>query len=212
LPRGIPYAISTVVHYSVLVFGFFVALDALGVDLGKFTILAGAFGVGLGFGMQNIMNNFISGLILLFERPIKVGDTIQIDANTIGRVERIGIRASVIMLTNGSELIMPNGNLISNPVTNWTLSNCERLIEIPVNVTSKADPHHVMELLINVAKAHSDVIKNPPPQAVLTQPGIATQAYKLRAWIDAEDEWMRITSDLSLAINDALTKENISIA
>jgi small-conductance mechanosensitive channel len=212
LARGLPYAVSTVVHYTVLLIGFFIALDALGIDLSKFAVLAGAFGVGLGFGLQNIMNNFISGLILLFERPVKVGDTIQIDATTVGRVERIGIRASVILLTNGSELIMPNGNLISNPVTNWTLSNCERVIEIPVNITSKADPRHVIELLINVAKAHPDVIKNPPPQAVLTQPGIATQAYKLRAWIDAEDEWMRITSDLSLAINDALAKENITLA
>ena len=132
LSRGIPYAASTMVHYVVLLIGFFAAIAATGAELSQFAFLAGAFGVGLGLGLQNIMNNFVSGIILLFERPIKVGDDIQIDATTMGRVERIGIRASVIQLANGSEMIVPNGNLISNPVTNWTLSNCERLIEIPV--------------------------------------------------------------------------------
>lgn len=211
LGRGIPYAASTMVHYTVLVLGFFVALSAANIDLSKFTILAGAFGVGLGFGLQNIMNNFMSGIILLFERPIKVGDTIQMDANTMGRVERIGIRASVILLTNGAELIVPNGNLISNPVTNWTLSNTERLIEIPVSVTSKADPQHVLQLLIDVAHAHRSVIKNPPPEALLITIAGTTLTFRLRAWIDAEDQWMKVTSELSLAINSALAKENIAL-
>ncbi len=121
LGRGIPYAASTVVHYTILFVGFVVAVKAAGAHLSQLTFLLGALGVGLGFGLQNILNNFVSGIILLFERPIKVGDIVQIDTN-IGKVERIGIRASVILLTNGSELIVPNGNLISNPVTNWTLS------------------------------------------------------------------------------------------
>ena len=212
LGRGIPYAASTMVNYCILLLGFFIAVEATGAQLNQFAFLAGAFGVGLGFGMQNIMNNFVSGIILLFERPIKVGDTIQIDAATIGTVERIGIRASVVLLTNGSELIVPNGNLISNPVTNWTLSNCERVIEIPVTVTSKPDPKHVMELLTKVARAHHSVIKNPAPEALLAAPGGATMAFKLRVWIDSEEEWMEVTSDLSLAINEALAKENITQA
>jgi len=211
LGRGIPYATSTMVHYTILVLGFFLAVKAGGGSLSQFSFLAGAFGVGLGFGLQNIFNNFVSGIILLFERPIKVGDMIQIDANTVGKVERIGIRASVIALTNGSEMIVPNGNLISNPVTNWTLSNCDRLIEIPVNVTSKVDPQHVLEILTTVARAHPGVIKNPAPQALLTTFG-ATLAFRLRAWIDSEEEWMTITSELSLAINAALAKENITMS
>lgn len=211
LARGIPYATSTMVHYAILVIGFYLAVKAVGADLTQFTFLAGAFGVGLGFGLQNILNNFVSGIILLFERPIKVGDDIQIDANTVGRVERIGIRASVILLTNGSELIVPNGNLISNPVTNWTLSNCERLIEIPVNVTSKVDPKTVLDLLANVARAHPSVLKNPAPQALLVTFG-ATLSFRLRAWIDSEEEWMKITSELSLALNSALAKENIAVS
>jgi potassium efflux system protein len=210
LGRGIPYATSTIVHYAILVLGFFIAVKAGGADLTQFSFLAGAFGVGLGFGLQNIFNNFISGIILLFERPIKVGDDIQIDATTVGRVERIGIRASVLLLTNGSEMIVPNGNLISNPVTNWTLSNCERLIEIPVNITSKVDPEHVQNLLTSVAAAHSQVLKNPAPHTLLVSFG-ATWNFRLRVWIDSEEEWMKITSDLSVAVSAALAKENITL-
>ena len=211
LSRGIPYAISTMAHYVILLLGFFIAVKAGGADLSQFSFLAGAFGVGLGFGLQNIFNNFMSGIILLFERPIKVGDDIQIDATTVGRVERIGIRASVILLANGSELIVPNGNLISNPVTNWTLSNCERLIEIPVTVTSKeVDPQHTLDLLTRVAQAHPNVLKNPAPHTVLVTLG-AGLGFRVRAWIDSEEEWMKITSELSIAIHAALAKENITI-
>ena len=209
LGRGIPFAISSVVHYAILSVGFVVAVKAAGAHLSQLTFLIGAFSVGLGFGLQNVLNNFVSGIILLFERPIKVGDDIQIGTD-MGRVERIGIRASVILLTNGSELIVPNGNLISNPVTNWTLSNCERLIEIPVNVTSKADPQQVLDLLTKVAMANPHVLKNPAPQALLVTFGAAL-AFRLRAWVDSEEEWMKISSDLSIAINSALAKENITI-
>jgi small-conductance mechanosensitive channel len=213
LPRGIPYAISSVVHYTLLVIGFFLALNAVGIDLSNYAVLAGAFGVGLGFGLQNIMNNFISGLILLFERPVKVGDTIQIDPATIGKVERIGIRASVILLTNGSELIVPNGNLISNPVTNWTLSNCERLIEIPVNIAPKTDTQRALEILVAAAKANSAVLKNPPPNAIVIGIAAAATSLKLRCWIDSEEsDWARVTTDLSLAVQTALEKENIPLA
>jgi potassium efflux system protein len=211
LGRGIPYAASTMVHYVILIFGCFVALSAANIDLSKYTVLAGAFGVGLGFGLQNIMNNFMSGIILLFERPVKVGDVIQLDAATIGKVERIGIRASVIMLANGAEVIVPNGNLISNPVTNWTFSNCERQIEIPITVVSKADPQHVISLLTNIAVAHSDVLKNPAPRAYLVTLGSTSLTFRLSAWIDSAEEWMKITSDLSLAINSALARENIAL-
>lgn len=211
LGRGVPYAASTMVHYVVLLIGFFAAIAATGAPLSQFSFLAGAFGVGLGFGLQNIFNNFVSGIILLFERPIKVGDTIQIGTD-IGVVERIGIRASVVQLGNGSELIVPNGNLIANPVTNWTLTNCERVVEIPVSITSKVDPRHVMDVLTSVAQNHPQVLKNPPPRALLTSPGGLKMTFRLRVWTDSEDEWMSVTSDLSLAINDALAKENITMA
>src|SRR5262249_19285664 len=122
LARGPAYAVSTLVHYVVLLVGFYVAIAALGADMTKFAILAGAFGVGAGFGLQNVFNNFFSGLILLFERPVQVGDLIQVGDQT-GVVRRIGIRASIIALDDKSQLIIPNGQLISEKVTNRTFSS-----------------------------------------------------------------------------------------
>ena len=164
LGRGIPQAISTISHYSVLLLGFFVALAVLGVDLTKVTILAGAFTVGVGFGLQTVINNFVCGLILLFERPIKVGDVVQIDAD-IGEVRRIGIRACVIRTAEGSEIIVPNATIISNKVTNWTYSDRYRAVEVPVTVARGVAPQRVVELLKSVAANHPSIAKEPAPQA-----------------------------------------------
>jgi len=211
LGRGVPYAASTMVHYTVLLVGFIAAVLATGAPLSQFSFLVGAFGVGLGFGLQNIFNNFVSGVILLFERPINVGDTIQIGTD-VGTVERIGIRASIVLLGNGSELIVPNGNLISNPVTNWTLSNCERLVEIPVNVAAKGNVPRALEVLRETAKAHSAALKNPSPQAIIVAIAAASTSLKLRCWLDAEEDWLKVTSELNLALQTALEKENIALA
>lgn len=124
LPHGVPYAISTMLHYVILLIAFLGVAAVLGFDMTKVTILVSALGVGIGFGLQNIINNFVSGLILLFERPIKVGDSIQIGGDA-GIVQQIGIRASVLLTTSGSKIIVPNGALISERVTNWG-SNHER--------------------------------------------------------------------------------------
>ncbi|MEE9304475.1 MAG: mechanosensitive ion channel domain-containing protein, partial [Thiotrichaceae bacterium] len=120
LPRGVPGAISMMVRYTIIGFGFFLAISAIGVDLGKFGLLAGAMGVGLGFGLRNIIENFVSGLILIFERPIQVGDTVEV-GDVMGNVVRIGVRSSTVKTFDGSEVIVPNANLISNQVSNWTM-------------------------------------------------------------------------------------------
>jgi potassium-dependent mechanosensitive channel len=210
LARGLPYAISTVLHYVILLTGFFFAVAALGLDMTKFTILAGAFTVGVGFGLQNIINNFVSGLILLFERPVKVGDVIQV-GDAAGVVQRIGIRAIVLRAGDGSELIVPNGNLISNRVTNWTFSDSQRLIEVPVAVAQAADPDHVMELLKRVAAANPLVTPNPPPEALVVNLGPGALSFQLRAWTDRAEDWMQIRSELAVAIKSVLAQENISI-
>lgn len=210
LGRGIPQAISTMVHYAVLLLGFFVAMGALGVDLNKFTILAGAFTVGVGFGLQNIINNFVSGLILLFERPIKVGDVIEVSGN-VGEVRRIGIRASVIRTPDGSEVIVPNGTLISNQVTNWTFSDQHRAVEVPVTVVRGTAPQRVVELLKSVAANHAGVAKEPAPQAYVVNFASGAVTFQLRAWTDRYEDWVQVRSDLSVAVDDALTRENIMI-
>jgi potassium-dependent mechanosensitive channel len=211
LERGIPQAISTMVHYAVLLLGFFVALAALGVDLTKVTILAGAFTVGVGFGLQTVINNFVCGLILLFERPIKVGDVVQVDAD-IGEVRRIGIRACVIRTADGSEVIVPNGTIISNKVTNWTFSDRYRAVEVPVSVARGVAPLRVVEVLKSVATNHPSVAKEPAPQAYVVNFAPTAVSFQLRAWTDRYEDWVQVRSDLSIAVDDALTRENITIA
>ena len=211
LARGLPYAISTMLHYVILLVGLFIALGALGIDLTKVTILAGAFTVGIGFGLQNVINNFVSGLILLFERPIKVGDVIEAGGN-VGEVSRIGIRASVIRTADGSEIIIPNGSLISSQVTNWTFSDRQRAVEVSVNVVGGTDPQRVVELLKGTAAAHPGVTKEPAPQVYVTNFSAGAVTFQLRAWTDRHEDWAQLRSDLSVAVNEALAREKIAIA
>lgn len=210
LARGLPYAISTMLHYAILLAGFFLAIATLGVDMTRFTILAGAFGVGLGFGLQNIVNNFVSGLIVLFERPVKVGDIVEIN-NAIGMVKRIGIRASVLGGWDGSEIIVPNGALISERLTNWTLSDVKRGIKIEVGVAYGSDPDEVIQILKRVASEHELIVQDPAPQAFFIEFGADSVNFELRAWTIHFLEWVRIRSDLFVAINAALAEANISI-
>ena len=210
LAPGLHYSISTVVHYAIILVGFFIGVSLLGFDLSKLTILAGAFSVGLGFGLQNIVNNFISGIILLFERPIKIGDVIQWDTSE-GVVERIGIRASVVRVTSGAEIIVPNGKLISDPVTNWTFSRLQRFIVLPVSVAAGTDPKKAGDILKSVAAAHALIIKEPPPQALVTDLSGGVLKLELRAATANSRDLPRIRSDLLVAIYSALSEQNIAM-
>lgn len=209
LERGLSYAVSTMLHYAVLLLGFYIAAAMAQIDMTKFNILIGAFGVGMGFGLQNIINNFVSGVILLFERPVKVGDVVQMDSATTGVVDRIGIRASIIRTGGGSEIIVPNGKLISDQVINWTLSNRQRGIDLPVSVAYDTEPCRVIELLKEVAAAHPLVSKRPAPNAVLAELGNDALQFKLTAWTDNIEQWGQIRSDLAIAIHAAFLKEGI---
>jgi potassium efflux system protein len=208
--HGLPYAISTMLHYTILFCGFMIALAALGVDMTKFTILAGAFGVGLGFGMQNIVSNFVSGLILLFERPIKLGDVVQLD-DISGRVLRIGMRASVIRSTNGADVIIPNGKLISEKVINWTLTDRLRRVDVPVVVAATTDPSAVKALLLDVAHRNAQVAATPAPQALFNKVGPESLEFELRVWTDAESGRSGLRSDLISKISEALHQHQIAV-
>ncbi|HWT77688.1 MAG TPA: mechanosensitive ion channel domain-containing protein, partial [Candidatus Methylomirabilis sp.] len=156
LPRGIPLAISTGLHYLVLLFGFYLAVGAAGVDMSRITLLAGALGVGIGFGLQNIVNNFLSGMLLLFERPIQPGDMIEL-GTVSGEVKRIGIRSTTVRTGEGADVIIPNANLISREVVNWTLSDRRRRVDVPVTVAYGSEPKQVMDILLQVARKYPDV-------------------------------------------------------
>ncbi|CAN5236077.1 hypothetical protein BH20ACI1_BH20ACI1_30610 [soil metagenome] len=210
LAGGIPYAITTITRYVILLIGFFLALAALNVDLTKFAILAGAFGVGLGFGLQNIVNNFVSGLILLFERPVKVGDVVQIGEDQ-GHLNRIGLRASVVRTLKGSEVIVPNGQLISEKVINWTLSDQYRRLEINVGVAYGNDPAEIIKILIKAVSDHPDVLKEPAPGCLFLGFGDNSLDFQARAWTSKTSQWVVTQSDLAVAMNKALTDAGIEI-
>ncbi len=210
LPQGVPATISRLTHYTVLLFGFLIAITAAGLGLDRITLLTGAFGVGIGFGLQNIVNNLVSGLILLFERPLKIGDQIQID-DFVGKVTSIGFRSSVIRTFEGAEMIVPNGNLISETVINWTLSDQLRRAEINVGVAYGTDPRRVLDLLVEVAKQHPDIISEPPPIAVFHGFGESSLDFSLRAWTNTVDRFITIRSELTVSVNAALVEAGIEI-
>jgi potassium-dependent mechanosensitive channel len=210
LARGPAYAVSTLVHYVVLLVGFYIAIAALGADMTKFAILAGAFGVGAGFGLQNIFNNFFSGLILLFERPVQVGDLIQVGDQT-GVVRRIGIRASIIALDDKSQLIIPNGQLISEKVTNRTVSSLQKRMELTIGTAYGEDPEQVIALLVKTAAAHPNVTKNPAPDAVLKQFGEDALVFVLGFTTEDVARFPFVQSDVAVAVNAALRQAGIEI-
>jgi small-conductance mechanosensitive channel len=210
LPRGVPGAISRFTHYAVLLVGFVIAATIAGIEFDRIALIVGALGVGIGFGLQNVVNNFVSGLILLFERPIRVGDMIQI-GDTFGEVKEIGMRASVVRTWQGAEVIVPNANLISNELINWTLSDRRRRVETGVGVAYGTDPETVLELLLEVAQEHPEVLSDPEPSALFLGFGDSSLDFELRAWTPAFDDWFRVRSELSVAINRALADAGIEI-
>jgi small-conductance mechanosensitive channel len=210
LPRGVPGTISTLLHYLIIFIGFLIALSAAGIEWSRFTLLAGALGVGIGFGLQNVVNNFISGLILLFERPIQVGDTIEV-GELLGEVKRIGIRSSTIRAWTGAEVIVPNGNLISNDMINWTLSDRLRRVEISVGVKYGTNPKLVMDILTEVARNHQDVLNIPEPDCLFLGFGDSSLNFELRFWTGDVKNWKRLSSQVTVNICDALNEAGIEI-
>lgn len=212
LKAGLPFAISTLIHYVILLLGFYLATAALVGDMTKFTILAGAFGVGIGFGLQNIVSNFISSIIVLFERPIKIGDLVQVGTQQ-GTVRRIGIRATIIRASDGSDVIIPNGKLISDPVTNWTLTSHQRQIQIEVATPAAGqDANKILALLEEAAASCDEVSKSPPPSVVLASFGANLLRFDIRAWTDERHDIRRARSSVAVAISQALAKNNIPTA
>jgi small-conductance mechanosensitive channel len=209
LPRGVPTALSSFVNYLLLMAGFFFALAVVGIDLSRLALVVGALGVGIGLGLQGIVHNFVSGIVLLIERPIRVGDEVQV-GTTGGTVSRIGIRSSTIRTGEGAEVIVPNASLISDSVTNWTLSDSSRRIEIVVGVAYGTDPKKVLGLLRQVALAHPRVSPDHPPLVLFRGFGQNTLDFQLLVWA-TQETWGVVRSDLSLAIDEALREAGIEV-
>jgi small-conductance mechanosensitive channel len=212
LQRGLPEVISTTIYYLLVVGVFALALASAGVDFSRFNVLTGAFGLGIGFGLQTVVNNFVSGLILKYERRVNVGDAVELagGAAVTGKVQKVGIRASIIATYDGAEVIVPNSALVTNQVTNWTLSSRTRRSGLSIGVAYGTPPQRVIELLVAAATSHPDVLANPAPSAYFQGFGDSALNFQLYFWttIDASG---RAKSDVAVAVSEALEQAGIEI-
>jgi small-conductance mechanosensitive channel len=199
-----------VTRYLLVSAGFLLAIAAMGIDLTKVTVLAGALGVGIGFGLQGVVNNFVSGLILLMERPVNVGNVVQMGP-LHGTIRRIGVRSSTIQTFQGAEVIVPNADLISKEVTNWTLSDRRRRLEIDIGVAYGSEPEQVVKVLEAAAREVAEVAAEPPPFAWCTGFGDSSIGFRLNAWIDDYARGIANESALRMAIVRKLRDAAIEI-
>lgn len=205
------YALTTVARYALIIVGILLAFNAIGVGWSKVQWLAAAVTVGLGFGLQEIFANFVSGLIILFERPIRVGDAVTV-GDVSGKVTRIQMRATTITDWNRKELIIPNKSFVTGQVINWTLTDTILRVPIRVGVAYGSDPALVARLLVEIASAHPVVLKDPPPTAYFVSFGDSALDFDLRIFVPTADDTFNVRHDLLIGIAQAFRKEGIEIA
>jgi small-conductance mechanosensitive channel len=212
MDAGMQYLVSRIAGYLVLVLGLLVALQTAGLNLSSLTVLAGALGVGIGFGLQNIVHNFVSGLILMGERSIQIGDRVDV-GGVLGRVTRIGARATAIQTNDNISIIVPNSEFVSNRVVNWSLEGDKNVrLRVPVGVSYKSDPHRVKDLLLQVASANPHVLKEPAPQVVFREFGDSALNFELRIWTaDMTHRPGFLKSELNFAIWEVFKTHRIEI-
>jgi small-conductance mechanosensitive channel len=214
LPRlhmqaGVPYALTTFTRYAIIAIGFVAAVSMIGIPVDRLTIVLSALGVGIGFGLQGLVNNVVSGFVLLTERPIRLRDKIEVEG-VLGNVSSIGIRASMIRTFDGAEVIVPNGDLISQRVVNWTLSARRQRVTIPVGVAYGTDPNRVLGILRRLAAENEKVFKTPAPLALFRGFGESSLDFELRIFMDPSDV-LDVPSAVTVAINEALKEAGIEI-
>ncbi|MCB0723761.1 MAG: mechanosensitive ion channel [Ignavibacteriae bacterium] len=178
---GVGDAIATIVRYLFVIIGLVIILQTMGIDLSSLVVLAGALGVGLGFGLQNIVNNLISGIIILFERPIKLGDRVVV-GEVEGNVTAINIRATTVVTNSNVAIIIPNSEFISAKVTNLSYTDDKIRFDIPVGVGYSSDINLVRKALLEVAAEEPGILPDPPPKALFLEFGDFTYNFVLRVW------------------------------
>ena len=211
LDRSLQYAISQIVSNIVLVAGVFIVLDNAGIHLGTLAVFAGAVGVGIGFGLQNIASNFISGLVILAERPITIGDRVEV-AGVAGQVQQIHARSTVILTNDNITMIVPNTKFIDSPVTNWTYGDPRVRFRIPIGVAYGSDLEKVRNALLEVAREDSHVLPQPEPTVFLETFGGSSINLELVVWSkEMSYRPRRFRSDLNFAIAQKLREAGIEI-
>lgn len=207
---GTGKSINSLIMYFAWVVGFFAVFTALGFELQQFAIIAGALSVGIGFGLQNIVNNFVSGLILLFERPIKVGDILDIDGQW-GTVEKMGLRSTIIRSATKTQIIIPNSDFITKKVENLTFSDQDYRLSIKVGVGYESDTERVRDVLVDIATSHPKIVSEPKPEAYFIEFGEYALHFEMWAWTDDVVAKRQIQNDILLAIDKRFREEGIEI-
>lgn len=209
LPRGIAPAISLLLRIFLIAIGFYIGMSAAGIDLSKIGFIAGTLGVGIGFGLQNVVLNFVAGLILAFERPVNLGDVVEIDQEK-GVITNIGVRSSNIRTYTGAEAIIPNGDLISKKVINWTLTNRDRRSKILMKTAANANPEKVIELFNTIATEHEKTFKDPAPKTYFYGYDLnGNLDFSLMYWTTFSDT-LSTDNQISLRIFKKLQEEGIT--
>jgi small-conductance mechanosensitive channel len=211
LHLGLQFAIAKMFGYFVVILGIYVALVANGVNLSSLAVVAGALGLGIGFGLQNIVANFVSGIVLLAERPVAVGDRIEVDG-VAGRVTKISLRATTIVTNDNISIIVPNSQLTSTPVTNWSHGGPLVRLRLPVGVAYGTDSEQLRKLLLGVAAQHHHVLKSPEPMVYFDSFGDNALNFELAVWTDTMTHSpRRFRSELNFLIEAALRENGIEI-
>jgi small-conductance mechanosensitive channel len=210
LPRGVGNSISTLSYYGLVIVGLMIALAAAGFETSQFALVFGALGIGIGLGLQNVVNNFVSGLILMFERPIQPGDVVEV-SGTSGKVRDIGMRATTLTTFEGADVVVPNGTLLSEKLINWTLSDMNRRIDVEVGVAYGSDPRRVITLLTDVAASTPGVAVEPAPAIVFKGFGANSLDFGIRAWTNDFGDWVSIRTEMTARVYEALQREGLEI-
>jgi small-conductance mechanosensitive channel len=210
LPRGVDNSVASLTYYALVIVGLLAALAAAGVKVGQLAFLFGAMGVGIGLGLQDVVKNFVSGLILMFERPIQPGDVVEI-SGTSGRVQDIGMRATTIKTFDGADVVVPNGTLLSEKFTNWTLRDQHRRLDIDIGVAYGSDPDQVSALLLEVVAGTEGVADTPAPAVLFSGFGASSLDFSVRAWTHDFDNWPSIRSAVAARLYAALVNAGIEI-
>lgn len=211
IDQGLQYALSVGTGYLIFLIGLTIGLQSLGLDLTSIAFLGGAIGIGIGVGLQPIVNNFVSGLILLIERPIKVGDRVEIE-KLAGDVVRIAARSTWVRTNDNVVIIVPNSEFTSQRVTNWTANDRRVRITLPVGTAYSSDPEKVKQLLLRVASEHGDVLAEPAADVVFTAFGDSSLDFELRVWTMSQVRTPQILkSDLYFSIFKLFKREGVEI-
>ena len=208
LPRGIPAAIQMLIRYLIITIGVLLALSSLGINMSDLSLIAGALGVGIGFGLRNIMANFVSGILMVFERPVQLGDVVEVD-RIFGDVQRIGVRATTIKTYDGSEVIVPNADFITKEVTNWTLSSKLRRVKMAYKVAFGNNPRDVITIIQQVIAAHPDIKEEPAPKVLFEGYGDYYLEFMVYFWV--EERLLDVKSETAIAIYEALNEAGIAM-